>query len=66
MIFSDSLCTYLETNSRCVICNLYLIVIAREVNHEDDQKTDGGIAYKQIFIDAKLKPGKRSKCRAAW
>jgi len=36
----------------------YLIIIPREVDRDDDQKTDGGILYKQILVDAKLKIGK--------
>jgi hypothetical protein len=39
----------------------YLIIIPREVDSEDDQKTDGGIVYKQILIDAKLQTGKRGQ-----
>ena len=35
----------------------YLIIIRREV----DQETDGGIVYKQILIDVKLKTGKRNQ-----
>ena len=32
-----------------------------EVNYEVDQKTDGGIVYKQILINAKLQIVKRGK-----
>ena len=45
----------------------YLTIIIREVDKEDDQKTDGGTVYKQILIHAKLKTGKRGqKNRADW
>jgi hypothetical protein len=40
----------------------HLIIIPREVDtQEDDQKTSGGILYKQILIGTKLKSGKRSQ-----
>jgi len=32
--------------------------ILREVNYEDDQKTEGGIVCTQILINAKLQIGK--------
>jgi hypothetical protein len=31
----------------------YLTIILREVDYEDEQKTDGGIVYQQILINAK-------------
>jgi hypothetical protein len=31
----------------------------------DDQKTDGGTAFKQILINEKLKPGKRDQKQLA-
>ena len=34
------------------------IIIPREVNQENDQKTDGGIVYKHVLIDSKLETGK--------
>jgi len=39
-----------------------------EGDEEDDQKTDGGIVYKQILIKAKLQTGKRGQTfyRADW
>jgi len=47
---------------------IYLTVILIEVDEEDDQKTDGGILYKQILINAKLQTGKRGQTfyRADW
>jgi hypothetical protein len=33
----------------------YLIINRREVDRDDDQKIYGGIVYKQILVDAKLK-----------
>jgi len=35
-----------------------LTIIIREVEQEDDQKTDGGIVFRQILINAKLQIGK--------
>jgi hypothetical protein len=37
----------------------YLIIILREVNKEDDQKTDGGTVYKLMLITAILQTGKK-------
>jgi hypothetical protein len=39
----------------------YSAIILREVDYEDDQKADGGIVYKQLFITAKLQTGKRGQ-----
>jgi hypothetical protein len=39
----------------------YLIIVPREVDKGDDQKTDGGTVHKQILIDAKLDTGKTGK-----
>jgi len=36
-----------------------LTIILREFDLEDDHKTDGGIVYKQILINAKSQIGKR-------
>jgi hypothetical protein len=36
-------------------------IILREVDYKNDQKTDGGIVYKQILITAKLQIGKRGQ-----
>ena len=39
----------------------YLTIILREFDYEDDQNIDGGTAYKQILVNAKLQSGKRGK-----
>ena len=39
----------------------YLQIIPKEVEEEDDQKTDGENLYKQILVGTKLKTGKRGK-----
>jgi len=39
---------------------MYLTVILREVDYGDDQKTDGGIVYKQK-LNEKLQIGERVK-----
>ena len=39
----------------------YSTINLREVDFEDDQKTDGGNVYKQILINAKLQIGKRGQ-----
>jgi hypothetical protein len=39
----------------------YSTINLREVDYKDDQKTDGGIVYKQILINAKLQIGKRGQ-----
>ena len=45
----------------------YLTIFFREIDYEDNQKTDGGIAYIQILITVKLQIGMRSqKNRANW
>jgi len=37
------------------------MTLFREVDQEDDQKTDGGTVYIQILISAKFKTGKTGK-----
>ena len=45
----------------------YLTIFFREIDYEDNQKTDGGIAYIQILITVKLQIGMRGqKNRANW
>jgi hypothetical protein len=41
----------------------YLTIILREVDCEDDQKTDGRTLHRQILMNAKVKPRKRGKER---
>jgi hypothetical protein len=44
-----------------------LTIIIREVGQKDNQKTDRGIVFRQILINAKLQIGKRGHYnRAAW
>ena len=38
-----------------------VLIIPREIDKDDDQKTDSETVYQQILIDAKLKTGKRGK-----
>ena len=37
----------------------HLKIILKDVDKGGDQKTDGGTVYRQILINAKLKPGIR-------
>ena len=39
----------------------YLTIVLREVNEEDDQKTDGETVYKHILLSAKLKTGQKGQ-----
>jgi hypothetical protein len=39
----------------------YLTIKLKEFYEEDNQKTDGGTAYNQIFINKKLQIGKRGQ-----
>jgi hypothetical protein len=34
---------------------MYLTKILKEADYEEDQKTDGGIVYKEILVNANLK-----------
>jgi hypothetical protein len=49
----------MDNNNRKKV--LYLPIILRHINQEDNRKTVGGIVYKQILIIAKLQIGKRGQ-----
>jgi len=40
---------------------LYLTIILRKIDEEDNQITDGGTVYRQILINAKLKTDRRGQ-----
>jgi len=44
----------------------YLTIIQREVESEEDQKTDGETVYKQILINSKLQTGETGQNTAEW
>jgi len=39
----------------------FLTVILREVDEEEDKKTDSGYFYKQLLVNAKLHNGERGQ-----
>jgi hypothetical protein len=41
----------------------YLIIIPREVDYEDNQRTDAGTVYKAVIRNTKLTTGKRGQKR---
>ena len=45
---------------------MYLIITLREVDYEDDQKTDGRIVCKEILRNGKLHIEKRLKDTTDW